>query len=165
MRRHNSRGHAPFATGLLLLLTALLAVPTAMAANDSQGLYAQGQRYFTLGDYHKAAHSLKAAVKLAPDNADYHHWLGMTYGRMAEKANWFEALSLSRKTLHELRTAVTLDKNDVGALQDLMEYYRQAPAFLGGSQRKAADIARRLEVLNAAGVTQEASRKFANSPS
>lgn len=165
MKRHNSRGHAPYATGLLLLLAALLAVPAAMAADDSPDLFAQGQRYFTLGDYHKAAHSLKAALKLAPDNADYHHWLGMTYGRMAENANWIEALPLSRKTLHELQTAVTLDNSDVGALRDLMAYYQQAPVFLGGNRRKAANIARRLEVLDAAGVTQKTSRKLANSPS
>jgi tetratricopeptide (TPR) repeat protein len=165
MRRNNTRGQVPIITGLLLLLAALLAVPAAMAADDSQDYFAQGQRYFTLGDYHKAAHSLKAALKLAPDNADYHHWLGKTYGRLAEKANWIDALSLSRKTLLELRSAVALDDSDVDALRDLMAFYRQAPAFLGGNRRKAADIARRLQVLEAAGVTQETSRKFANSPS
>ena len=95
MRRNYSRGPAPLATGLLLLVATLLAVPAAVAADDSQNLFAQGQRYFTLGDYHKAVHSLKAALKLAPANADYHHWLGMSYGRLAEKANWFEALSLN----------------------------------------------------------------------
>ena len=165
MRRNNSRGPAPLATGLLLLVATLLPVPAAVAADDSQNLFAQGQRYFTLGDYHKAVHSLKAALKLAPANADYHHWLGMSYGRLAEKANWFEALSLSRKTLHELQAAVALDNKDVGAVRDLMHFYQQAPAFLGGNHRKAADLSRRLQVLEAAGITQQTSRKFANSPS
>ena len=165
MRLDDTKGQVPLLLGLFLFLTALLAVPAAMAGDDPQSLFAQGQRYFTQGDYHKAVHSLKAAVELAPGNAHYHHWLGMSYGRLAEKANWFSAISLSRKTLHELQAAVSLDNSDIGALQDLMEYYQQAPGFLGGNRSKAEVIAKRLEVLGAAGVTQETSRKPANSPS
>lgn len=150
---------------LFCLCTAWLPAPAAMAAENAQDLFARAQRSYILGDYEKAVHDLKAALAQTPDNADYHHWLGRSYGRLAQHAGWIQALTLSRKTLHELEVAVDLDRNNIPALEDLMEYYREAPGFLGGSRHKAEQIARRLEVLGASGITQETAHTSANSPS
>ena len=68
---------------------------------------------------------------------------------MAETAGAFRAFSLAGKTRHEFEKAVELDGENIEALQDLMEYYRQAPVFLGGSRKKAHEIEERLSVLNA----------------
>ncbi|HEY5573594.1 MAG TPA: hypothetical protein VIK64_11315, partial [Anaerolineales bacterium] len=72
------------------------------------------------------------------------------YGRLAEQSNFLAAYSLAKKTRKALERAVELDGNNVNALQDLMEYYRQAPGFLGGSKEKAAKIQERLETINTA---------------
>jgi tetratricopeptide (TPR) repeat protein len=136
-----------------------------LPSGNAPDLFRQGQRYYTLANYTKAVRWLRAAVIKAPDNARYHHWLGKAYGRLAQEVNWFSAISLSRKTLNELRAAVKLDNTYISALQDLMEYYQQAPVFLGGSRKKAESIARRLDHLEAAGVSHKRARKTADSPS
>lgn len=183
MHQNNPTGPWRAGVALCLLLAGLLAAGAASAEStmfpprpatpptavlpkgDAPDLFSQGQRYYMQSDYDKAVYWLKAAVTKAPDNARYHHWLGKAYGRLAEKANWFSAMSLSLRTLKELRAAVKLDNTYVSALQDLMEYYRQAPVFLGGSRKKAESIARRLDHLEAAGVSHQPVRKTADSPS
>lgn len=183
MHQDNPTGSGRTGIALCLLFAGLLAagaapaestmIPPRPAASPAEtlpdgnapDLFRQGQRYYTLSNYAKAVRWLRAAVINAPNNARYHHWLAKAYGRLAEEANWFSALSLSRKTLKELRTAVKLDNTYISALQDLMEYYRKAPVFLGGSRKKAESIARRLDHLEAAGVSHEQVRKTTDSPS
>jgi|GEM_PF-1340954 len=174
----------PVHRGLLLavlFLTALLAVASARADSTMippraapvpppkgtpAKLFHQGEHNYVLTNYAKAVRYLKAAVQQRPKNAQFHYWLGKAYGRLAEHSNWFSAMALSRKTLNELKTAVDLDKNYVNALQDLMEYYKQAPGFLGGSREKAQAIAKQLELLEASGVTsKDMQQDLANSPS
>jgi len=176
--------NSPVRRGLLLsalFLAALLAITSARADSTMippqaaplappkgtpTQLFHQGQRNYTLTNYSKAVRYLKAAVDQQPNNARYHYWLGKAYGRLAEHSNWFSAMALSRKTLNELKTAVDLDDNYVNALQDLMEYYKQAPGFLGGSREKAEAIAKQLELLEASGVSsKDMQQDLADSPS
>jgi len=157
---------APAASTMIQPAPAAAPAIPAPTSTDPETLFRDGRRFFTQGDYARAVVNLEAAVKVAPDNPRIHHLLGCAYGRLAEQSNWFEALSLSRKTLKELKIAVKLDKNYVGALEDLMEYYQQAPGFLGGSEEKAQNIARRLELLEATGVSsKETQQELVDSPS
>lgn len=138
---------------VILLLTAiflvLLAGPVYVAAeSDDSAHFKLGQMYYEAGDYDAAINSFSMAVGLAPDNSSYHHWLGKSYGMLAQESSLLTAYSLSRKTRRELERAVELDDQNVDALTDLMEYYRQAPAFLGGGEEKADKIRTRLEELN-----------------
>ncbi|MBI2992699.1 MAG: hypothetical protein HYY48_00795 [Gammaproteobacteria bacterium] len=98
----------------------------------------------------EASVQFEQAVALTPESSAFHHWLGKSYGRTAERSPWFRAIRLARRTRREFETAVRLDDRNVDALRDLMEYYRRAPAFLGGSAKKAGAIEQRLRELQAA---------------
>lgn len=134
-----------------LLLAVLLCSPARfVGAASADESFRQGVALYDARKYEEAIVQFENAVSLAPQSSEYHHWLGKSYGRVAEHAVWYRALSLARRTRLEFETAVRLDEQNVDALRDLMQYYRQAPAFLGGSDRKAGAIEQRLKDLPAA---------------
>lgn len=138
--------------GILLLtavfLTLVAGPDNAVAESDDADHFKLGQMHYAAGEYDAAINSFSMAVNLAPDNSSYHHWLGKSYGMLAQESGLLTAYSLSKKTRLELERAVELDDQNVDALTDLMEYYLQAPAFLGGGKEKADKIRTRLDELN-----------------
>lgn len=118
-------------------------------------LYLKGVNLYQQSKYAEAKKALEKAVHLAPDVSSYHHWLGKAYGRMAENSGPFRAISLSRRALEKLETAVELDEDNIDAMRDLMEFYRQAPAFLGGSRKKAEELARRIKALESGDISRQ----------
>ena len=145
-------GYSLVKTGTLLITIIFLVLPFGppCQADESEDAvqFSLGQREFAAGDYDKAINSFSNAVRLAPDNSVYHHWLGKSYGMLAQESSLLTAYSLSRKTRRELERAVELDDRNVDALTDLMEFYRRAPGFLGGGEEKAEKIRIRLDELN-----------------
>lgn len=77
------------------------------------------------------------AVELDPQNSGYHAELGGAYGGAAEKASLLSQMSFAKKCRAALERAVELDPDNLDARQGLVDYYRQAPAFLGGGILKA----------------------------
>ena len=122
---------------------------TVTAADSADSLYHQAEARYREQGYKDAAALLRDAVSMAPDESRIHHLLGKCYGRMAETAGPLHAFSLARDTRREFEKAVELDGKNIEALQDLMEYYREAPGFLGGSRKKAVEIEKRISRLNA----------------
>ncbi len=96
-----------------------------------------GRNYFMMGDYKKATDAFERATALDARSSDHWHWLGRTYGRRAELASVFTAPGYANKTRQHLERAVSLDERNIEALNDLFEYYLQAPGFLGGGLDKA----------------------------
>ena len=101
---------------------------------DAQATLRLARCYWDLGDYDQAVDYAERAVNLAPDSAEFHLWLGRAYGLKADKTR---SLLLARKCREEFQTAVRLDPNNLFARRDLMEFYLEAPWFLGGSKDKA----------------------------
>ena len=120
----------------------------SVAGNDAVVLYNAALVQFEAGKYDAALPLIQEAVQLAPEDSVYHHLLGKCYGRIAEQANWIKAVKFATKTREAFEKAVDLNPNNTEALRDLMEYYRQAPKFLGGSTAKAEEIQRHLNVLS-----------------
>ncbi len=120
----------------------------ALASPEAEKSYNSGLAYFENQQYGAAIEQLQTAIKLEPDNATYHHILAKSYGREAESANWFRAMDLAKKTLTHLELAAKLDSNNVNILDDLMDYYREAPQFLGGDMKKANEIEGLIENIN-----------------
>jgi len=110
-------------------------------SKDAATLQLTGQNFYMLGEYKKASEALEKAVALDPNNAKLVYWLGRVYGRRAETANPFQAPGLASKTRQMFERAVQLDPTNKDALGDLLDYYLEAPGFLGGGIHKAEALA------------------------
>jgi Flp pilus assembly protein TadD len=100
-----------------------------------------GKSYYMLGAYHDASDAFRKAIELNPKTASCYHWLGRAYGRRAETAFPLAAPNYAIKARANLEKAVELDPSDGEALNDLFEYYLQAPGMLGGGLDKASKMA------------------------
>jgi Flp pilus assembly protein TadD len=118
-----------------------LAVLEAAPYKDAASLQLIGQDWFMLGEYKRASEAFEKASTLEPNNPKLIHWLGRTYGRRAETANPFAAPGLASKTRQMFEKAVELDPTDKDALGDLLDFYLDAPGFLGGGVQKAEALA------------------------
>jgi len=88
---------------------------------------------------------LKRAVAREPGRSDFHDWLGRAYGIAAQRASLVRQFGLAVKARQEFARAVELDPANPDALEDLIEFQIQAPAFLGGSFEQASRHAAELE--------------------
>ena len=124
----------------------------AVSQKDASVYGLTGQNYFMLGEYKKATDALEKAVSGDPNSADYALWLGRAYGRRAETSNPFSAMGLASKSRQYLERACELNPRNFDALNDLLDYYLNAPGFLGGGMDKAkATVARISQVSPAEG--------------
>ncbi|HBY61898.1 MAG TPA: hypothetical protein DEH78_18925 [Solibacterales bacterium] len=104
-----------------------------------------GQSYYQSGEFKRASESLEKAVALDPAGSGYHHWLGRAFGRRAEMASPFTAPGLAVKARRSFERAVALDERNAEAVNDLFEYYLEAPGFLGGGLDKATALSAKIE--------------------
>lgn len=106
-----------------------------------------GQCYFMLGDYKKATVFLEGASEAEPRNSVYLNWLGKVYGKRAETSFPINAMSWASKTRATLEKAVEVDPANWEAIDDLFDFYLQAPGIVGGgvdrAEKLTAIIARR----------------------
>lgn len=128
---------------LFTIAAAALVAASLLAATPDQ-LFTSGKDTLAHGDWDKAADLFEQALKASPNNAQYHFWLGRAYGAKAQNASLFSAPGLATKTREQFELAVQLDPNYTDARFGLLEYYLQAPGFLGGSEDKAMEQAQEL---------------------
>ncbi len=114
-------------------------------APDAATYELTGKNYFMLGDYERAVQFFEKAVAIAPSVSDYQLWLGRAYGRRAETGGLLLAASRASKARHCLETAIALDPRNAEAMNDLFDFYLNAPGVLGGGPEKAEAIAQRIE--------------------
>ena len=113
-----------FAFGLLL----------ATSDPAAEKAFREGIDRYNHRDYAGAAESLERAVRLNPQEPEYHRWLGRVYSERADREH---SLLQARKAKHEFETAVTLDPSNTPARRDLSEYEMDAPWFAGGDKDDA----------------------------
>jgi tetratricopeptide (TPR) repeat protein len=124
--------------------TASLQILAGDSAPDDAGYFLTGQNYFMLGDYRKAAEFFEKALALNPSRSEYELWLGRTYGRRAETGSWLTAPGNASKARQCFEKAVALDPHNADAMNDLFDFYLNAPGFLGGGIDKAEALAGRI---------------------
>jgi cytochrome c-type biogenesis protein CcmH/NrfG len=92
---------------------------------------------FAVGEFKKAVDVLQRAATLAPESSTIQHWLGKSHGRLAETSSFLTAPSHASNCRKAFEKAVALDPKNILAMNDLFEYYLEAPGFLGGGLDKA----------------------------
>ncbi len=120
------------------------------AQQDARSWALMGMASFGLTDYNKATEAFEHAVQLEPRNSDYVHWLGKTWGRRAETASPFTAPVYASRARTQFEKAVLLDSSDKEALNDLFDYYLEAPGFLGGGLNRAEQLVNKISQLDQA---------------
>ena len=128
----------------LLFVVWIMSISTVLQGEPAS-LEKQAYTYYANKHYPEAISLFEELAAKAPDNAAYHHMLAKSYGREAEQAGWFKAIGYAKKTRDNLEKAMILDGQNIDILTDMMDYYRQAPGFLGGDKKKAAEIERKIE--------------------
>lgn len=107
-----------------------------------------GKSHYGQADFKKATEALEKAVAMNPGSSDLTLWLGRAYGRRAETSSVFTAPGYASKTRQYFEKATNLDPNNLEAQSDLLEYYLEAPGFLGGGLDKAAAVAAQIARIN-----------------
>ncbi len=118
------------------------------APNDAASYNFLCRAYFAVSNWDRAISACERAVKLAPDNSEYHLWLGRTYGEKADASSFFSAAGLAKKVRTEFERAVALDPKNAVGRTDLAEFYMEAPGIVGGGQDKARAQAEALSKLD-----------------
>jgi Flp pilus assembly protein TadD len=127
-----------------------LKVLQAVPNKDAAVYELMGRNYYGEGDFKKATDALEKAVALEPDNSGFHLWLGRAYGRRAETSSIITAPGLANKARQFFEKAVQLNPDNLEAQSDLLEYYLEAPGFLGGGFDKASATAAQIARINPA---------------
>jgi Tfp pilus assembly protein PilF len=97
-----------------------------------------------LGEFKKATEVLEQASSADPRSSIIQHWLGRAYGRRAETSSFLTAPRYASRCRQYFEKAVELDSSNVEAMNDLLEYYLEAPGILGGGLDKAAGLIERI---------------------
>lgn len=117
---------------------------------DGPVLLLTGQCYFMQGEFKKAADIFQKAVDARPNESAYYDWLGRALGRRAETSSFLTAPALASRARNAFERAVELAPDNTEAMSDLLEYYIDAPGFMGGGLDKAEALARRIAAVNPA---------------
>lgn len=126
-----------------------------VAIKEGSPSYAAAQYY--LGrialdkkEYDEASELLEEAVDANDKVADYHYWYGTALGMIAQNSNVLKQGMLASKIKDEYEATVKLDPQYLSAYWGLIEFYTQAPGFMGGSYEKAYETARSMGKINIA---------------
>src|SRR5271167_2563411 len=118
------------------------------APKDAESYNLLCRAFFTLSDWDRGISACEKAVSLAPENAQYHLWLGRIYGEKADHGGIWSAAGLAKRVRNEFETAVRLDPDSAEARTDLAEFYLEAPGIVGGGRDKAEAQAQKLATMD-----------------
>lgn len=121
----------------VLTAMTLFAIPFALPAQTAADYVKNGRAALVANKADDAVEWFEKAVKLDDKNADNHLWLARALGTVAEKANVFRQPFLAKRIKSEFERTVQLDAQNLGGHDGLIQYYLQAPGFMGGSVDKA----------------------------
>jgi Tfp pilus assembly protein PilF len=119
----------------------LLGLPSS---TDPRALLLAGKSWFMLGEFKSASEALEKAAKADPGSSEIQHWLGKAFGRRAETSSFLTAPRYASRCRQSFEKSVELDPNNIEAMNDLLEYYLEAPGMLGGGMEKAEAMAARI---------------------
>ncbi|GAB5526123.1 MAG: hypothetical protein Roseis2KO_39950 [Roseivirga sp.] len=120
---------------------------------SSDPAYAEAQFYlgrvaFDKEEYDDARDYFEEATEANNTNADYYTWLGNAIGTVAQDAGKLRQASLAPKIKNAYLKAVELEPKSLDAQWGLLQFYTQAPGFMGGSWEKAEQAARAIALID-----------------
>lgn len=92
-----------------------------------------------------AIQECELAAAQDPGDSNTQMWLGRSYGMKASHAHPLTAFALARKVRYSFERAVALDPQNIQAMNDLGEFYVDAPAIVGGGLDKGRALASRMQ--------------------
>lgn len=133
--------------------SALQSLNSTLAAdpNDAEAHNLRCRVYYQEEAWDPAIADCEAAVRLAPNDAAFHLWLGRAYGKKAEHASLMSGYQLARRVHAEFEQAVQKDGRNSDALADLGEFDVMAPLVVGGGLARADAVVEQLNSVNPAG--------------
>ena len=140
--------------------TQSLKILEAIPHKDAEAYELIGRNLYMEGDFKKAGEAFEKAVAAEPGRSDGFLWLARAYGRRAEGSNPFTAPGYASKARQNFEKAVQLDPRNLDALNDLFDYYMEAPGILGGGVEKAQALVPRIAQVSE-GDSQSALSKLA----
>lgn len=88
----------------------------------------------------EASKYAEQCISAHPKNSECHEALGNVLGTKAQKGGVMSAISYVGKIRDSFKKAIELDPNNFSARYSLMQFYLQAPSFVGGGNGKAKDL-------------------------
>lgn len=123
-------------------------------SNNPEVHFYLGRIEFELNEFKDATNHFEEAAELDADNSYYYMWMGHSYGRQAQNASVLKQAGLARSSRKNYEKAIELAPDNIEARESAMEYYMQAPRFVGGGRGKAENQAREIEKIDlAAGIS------------
>lgn len=92
-----------------------------------------------------AIQECELAASQNPGDSNTQMWLGRAYGMKASHARPLTAFALARKVRYTFERAVQLDPQNIQAMNDLGEFYVDAPAIVGGGLDKGRALASQMQ--------------------
>ena len=102
--------------------------------------YYLGRVSYQEENYDDASDYFEEAVDTNDKVADYHYWLGNAYAALAQNSNMLKQGMLAPKMKKAWENAIALDTKNIDARISLVQYYTQAPGFMGGSIENAKAV-------------------------
>ena len=117
--------------------------------DDDHSDYAGAQYYlgriaFDENKYDDAADYFEEAVDTNENVAEYQNWYGNALGNIARDANMVRQGMLAPKMKNAWEKAVALNPQYIDPRQSLIQFYLEAPGFMGGSVDKAKEMAKEI---------------------
>ncbi len=129
------------------------ATQAALAAtpNQTDALVARVSLMLSLGQEDKVEEAVKLAeqcVQAHPQQAQCHEQLGNALGTKAVRAGIFSAMGYVGKIRDAFKKAVELEPNGLNARFSLLQFYQQAPSFVGGGKGNAQELVQQTHKVN-----------------
>jgi tetratricopeptide (TPR) repeat protein len=129
---------------------AALRVLAGEGGKDAAAYNLMGRCHYMLGDFKRAIQAFEQAAAAEPASSDHRLWLGRAWGRRAETSSFITAPGYASRARQHFEKAVEMNPRNAEALNDLFEYYLEAPGILGGGLDKAEALSQRIKELEPA---------------
>lgn len=116
--------------------------------NDEDALYWLGRVAFETGQHQDSSEYFEDLVAVNGTSSDYFLWLGRAHGLRARHSNMLVKGRLAPKIRDAFEKSVELDGSNIDARKGLVQYYAEAPGFLGGDINKAFEQAEAVKGLD-----------------